>query len=102
MEGGKINDCKTVALRTPLVTKEVQCVGRKFLQYHNKKNNIGHVESTSSSTKISTENVNFFIDVDFLRSLDPKEWKDQDHYAVLGLKELRFVSLLNYILSLFQ
>ncbi|CAG2065213.1 unnamed protein product, partial [Timema podura] len=27
--------------------------------------------------------------VSFLRSLDPKEWKDQDHYAVLGLSKLR-------------
>lgn len=28
-------------------------------------------------------------DLEYLRSLDPKEWKDQDHYAVLGLKKLR-------------
>lgn len=28
-------------------------------------------------------------DLVYLRSLDPKEWKDQDHYAVLGLKKLR-------------
>ena len=26
---------------------------------------------------------------DFLRSLDPKECKDQDHYRVLGLAKLR-------------
>lgn len=29
-------------------------------------------------------------DLDYLRSLDPKEWKNQDHYAVLGLKKYRF------------
>lgn len=28
-------------------------------------------------------------DLDYLRSLDPKEWKNQDHYAVLGLKKYR-------------
>lgn len=28
-------------------------------------------------------------DVDYLRSLDPKEWKKQDHYRVLGIKNLR-------------
>lgn len=28
-------------------------------------------------------------DLEYLRSLDPKEWKDQDHYAVLGLRKLR-------------
>ena len=29
-------------------------------------------------------------DLDYLHSLDPKEWKDQDHYAVLGLKNRRY------------
>lgn len=29
-------------------------------------------------------------DLDYLRSLDPKEWKNQDHYAVLGLKKYRY------------
>ncbi|XP_012282256.1 dnaJ homolog subfamily C member 2 [Orussus abietinus] len=28
-------------------------------------------------------------DLEYLRSLDPREWKHQDHYAVLGLKKLR-------------
>ena len=31
----------------------------------------------------------FFVDVNYLRSLDPKEWKEQDHYAVLGLEKQR-------------
>lgn len=31
----------------------------------------------------------FEDDLEYLRSLDPKEWKDQDHYAVLGLKKVR-------------
>ena len=29
-------------------------------------------------------------DLDYLHSLNPKEWKDQDHYAVLGLKNRRY------------
>jgi len=29
-------------------------------------------------------------DLDYLYSLDPKEWKNQDHYAVLGLKNVRY------------
>lgn len=33
--------------------------------------------------------VKFELDVDYLKSLDPKAWKDQDHYAVLGLREAR-------------
>lgn len=32
----------------------------------------------------------FKLDVDYLKSLDPKDWKNQDHYAVLGLKKMRF------------
>jgi len=28
----------------------------------------------------------------YLHSLDPKEWKEQDHYKVLGLEHLRFKS----------
>lgn len=34
-------------------------------------------------------NYKFKDDILYLRSLDPKEWKEQDHYAVLGIKELR-------------
>ncbi len=26
----------------------------------------------------------------YLETLDPKEWKDQDHYKVLGLEVLRY------------
>lgn len=29
------------------------------------------------------------VDINYLKSLDPKEWKNQDHYAVLGLEKLR-------------
>ncbi|KYN06829.1 PREDICTED: dnaJ homolog subfamily C member 2 [Cyphomyrmex costatus] len=31
----------------------------------------------------------FEDDLEYLRSLDPRDWKDQDHYAVLGIKDLR-------------
>lgn len=31
----------------------------------------------------------FELDVEYLKSLDPKDWKNQDHYAVLGLKKMR-------------
>ncbi|XP_058830327.1 dnaJ homolog subfamily C member 2 [Topomyia yanbarensis] len=34
----------------------------------------------------------FDLDIDYLKSLDPKDWKNQDHYAVLGLKKMRFVA----------
>lgn len=31
----------------------------------------------------------FEDDINYLRSLDPKNWKSQDHYAVLGLRTVR-------------
>ncbi|RLU16213.1 hypothetical protein DMN91_011973 [Ooceraea biroi] len=39
----------------------------------------------------------FEDDLKYLRSLDPKNWKDQDHYAVLGLKNLRHRATENLI-----
>ena len=35
------------------------------------------------------EEVQFDDDLEYLRSLDPKECKDQDHYKVLGIGKLR-------------
>lgn len=35
------------------------------------------------------EDVVYEDDVNYLRSLDPKEWKKQDHYKVLGIESLR-------------
>lgn len=34
--------------------------------------------------------VKFELDESYLRGLDPKLWKDQDHYAVLGLQASRY------------
>lgn len=45
---------------------------------------------SQSDEEIESSTVEIEDDVDYLRSLDPKEWKDQDHYCVLGLKKLRF------------
>ena len=46
--------------------------------------------SESESDDSSTENDDFEDDLVFLRSLDPKEVKDQDHYKVLGISKLRY------------
>lgn len=50
----------------------------------------GQLSSASSTDEISSNETEFEIDVAYLRSLDPKEWKDQDHYHVLGIKNLRW------------
>ena len=44
---------------------------------------------SESSDEEDFSQYQFEDDLEYLRSLDPKAWKDQDHYAVLGLKKLR-------------
>lgn len=89
MEEG--NPTYTVAIREPLVMRRVQRAGPHFTKYLNKlRNEVGEkLSNASSSEEISTKHHEFEIDTDYLRSLDPKEWKDQDHYHVLGIKKLR-------------
>lgn len=86
------NTVKTVALLEPLTKIRVQCAGPHFMKFHLRRirNGLDETLSNASSTEvISDAKFEFEIDVDYLRSLDPKEWKDQDHYHVLGLKKLR-------------
>lgn len=46
-----------------------------------------HAENSEEEESLSSNDADFIeVDVTFLRSLDPKEWKDQDHYKVLGLE----------------
>ena len=47
-------------------------------------------ESLSESEAEDDIEDDFEDDIVYLRSLDPKEWKNQDHYKVLGLTKLRF------------
>lgn len=73
-------------------TKVVQCAGRRFIDYYATRLSKGGLDlsNASSETNVSDDdNSAFEIDVEYLTNLDPKEWKDQDHYAVLGLKTLR-------------
>lgn len=76
-----------------LTIRRVQCVGPYFLKYYKRlqgKYVFDEInEKVNEDTEI-TEHVVFDDDVTFLRSLDPKDWKNQDHYAVLGMKWLRF------------
>lgn len=82
---------QTVAVQQPLTKLRIQCAGPHFLKYSSRlRNGLGETLSNASSTEeISEDKFDFEIDVTYLRSLDPKEWKDQDHYRVLGIKNLR-------------
>ncbi|XP_011305271.1 dnaJ homolog subfamily C member 2 [Fopius arisanus] len=53
------------------------------------RNSINNKSPESTDDEDEEENL-IEDDLEYLRSLDPKEWKNQDHYAVLGLKQLRF------------
>lgn len=69
-----------------LISKEVQRVGLRFQKFagrHDAPRRINENLKKWDSNDLD-------IDIDYLKSLDPKEWKDQDHYAVLGLGSLRF------------
>lgn len=89
-EGITSNKCWTVALSWPLLKKKVECAGAAFLRYHNIKCHGKDTLLEACTSKDKAEEVVFEDNVDYLRSLDPKEWKKQDHYAVLGMKDLRF------------
>uniref|UniRef100_T1JNI0 DnaJ homolog subfamily C member 2 n=1 Tax=Strigamia maritima TaxID=126957 RepID=T1JNI0_STRMM len=78
-------------LSAPVIAS-VEPVGKWFALHHSRK--LRHNSSTDNS-ELSEDNgeessdVEIEHDIDYLRSLDPKDWKNQDHYAVLGLRFLR-------------
>ncbi|GAB1599414.1 dnaJ homolog subfamily C member 2-like [Argonauta hians] len=81
----------------------VEPVGRAFEQFqihfchktsqeHIDGKDLGDSESGSSEEELPDDE-----DETLLFSLDPREWKNQDHYAVLGLKKLRINASANHI-----
>ncbi|KAJ9590343.1 hypothetical protein L9F63_027818, partial [Diploptera punctata] len=79
-----------------LTRRLIECVGPIFLNYWQVPGSKFETEVSDDPLSLQDddedeENTPGYIDPDdvhFLRSLDPKEWKDQDHYAVLGLRKL--------------
>ncbi|XP_067938121.1 dnaJ homolog subfamily C member 2-like [Watersipora subatra] len=66
-----------------------------WYEAYSRRRNRHHTLSTSSRASSESESDDSDADFDednedFLRTLDPKEWKDQDHYIVLGLSKLRY------------
>ncbi|KAL0820769.1 hypothetical protein ABMA28_006588 [Loxostege sticticalis] len=89
-EGESNNNCRVVAIPNPFVKRKVECAGSAFLRYYNIKCHGEDASFQTSDLKEKAEEVTFEDDVEYLRSLDPKDWKQQDHYAVLGMKNLRY------------
>ena len=77
--------------------REVEPVGRWFLNQWDRINsnrNFSHgilSESSESDSEEDEEDI-FEDDLEYLRSLDPKETQEQDHYKVLGISKLRFLA----------
>ncbi|XP_052780148.1 dnaJ homolog subfamily C member 2-like [Mya arenaria] len=73
---------------------EVEPVGRWFeavsLRRRHKHTLSQHSLSSSSSSESEDDLDDVQDDDKLLLSLDPKDWKNQDHYAVLGLGKQRF------------
>jgi len=77
-----------------LAEREVEPVGRWFLAQWDRINSTRTISSnihddSSSDEEDGDEDEIFEDDLEYLRSLDPKETKDQDHYRVLGITNLR-------------
>lgn len=58
-------------------------------KYHSCNDFTQPTDLSSEESDDDTNDIEIEDDIAFLRSLDPKEWKKQDHYAVLGLKTYR-------------
>lgn len=89
-----------LVLYTELKYKRIDCYGATFLSYTGEINeeNLPRSlpvdlpegkEEDVDENSTGDENFGGEVDVEFLKSLDPKNWKDQDHYAVLGLQKKR-------------
>lgn len=80
--------CTTVAVRYRFVLRKLDD-GKKELQFKPHKPRKIEVSTVDDAGEVKDESVIQEVDVNYLRSLDPKEWKKQDHYKVLGLQHVR-------------
>lgn len=85
-----------LVLYTELKYKRLNCFGTTFLSYTGVVNeeNLPRVleveKPAEDDEKLEIDlEIKFELDIEFLINLDPKSWKDQDHYAVLGLQNGR-------------
>ncbi|XP_074554732.1 dnaJ homolog subfamily C member 2 [Halichoeres trimaculatus] len=77
------------------VQVQVEPVGRWFEAYVKRRNrststSFQELEEEESSSEEEEDEEFQLEEYPMLRTLDPKDWKNQDHYAVLGLPHLRY------------
>ncbi|EDW79969.1 uncharacterized protein Dwil_GK12316, isoform B [Drosophila willistoni] len=68
----------------------IERVGFAYFNARRSKIAPGGVERSESDEKLLLNGAGEEVDIKYLKSLDPKEWKEQDHYSVLGCGKLRF------------
>ncbi|XP_074027476.1 dnaJ homolog subfamily C member 2-like [Leptinotarsa decemlineata] len=90
-KGKKINSSKTVAIRYRFVFDNAGG-GEPLVKFLPHPVIVLKVDppKEKNTDVLTPENVEFEDDIKYLRSLDPKEWKSQDHYKVLGIPRLRY------------
>lgn len=74
-----------------MIVRKIECVGPWFLKYFTqdeKSQQSGEGPDESLQEPEPTFTVE--VDLTYLKSLDPKEWKDHDHYKILGLPDKRW------------
>lgn len=74
-----------------MIVRKIECVGPWFLKYFtqgDKSHDSG--ENADDSTLEPEPTFTVEVDLTYLKSLDPKEWKDHDHYKIIGLPEKRW------------
>uniref|UniRef100_A0A668TCS2 DnaJ homolog subfamily C member 2 n=1 Tax=Oreochromis aureus TaxID=47969 RepID=A0A668TCS2_OREAU len=88
---------ETVVYRAAVASAQVQVepVGRWFEAYIRRRNrnvssSFQELEEEEESSEESADEEFQLEEYSMLRKLDPKDWKNQDHYAVLGLPHLRY------------
>uniref|UniRef100_A0A3B4GT57 Uncharacterized protein n=1 Tax=Pundamilia nyererei TaxID=303518 RepID=A0A3B4GT57_9CICH len=86
---------KCLFLLTASAQVQVEPVGRWFEAYIRRRNrnvssSFQELEEEEESSEESADEEFQLEEYSMLRKLDPKDWKNQDHYAVLGLPHLRY------------
>lgn len=84
----KTTPCTTVAVRYRFVLKKKED-GNRELQFRPHELRKIEIIDESDLGEVKDESAIEEVNVEYLRSLDPKEWKKQDHYKVLGLQHVR-------------
>lgn len=90
---GGNNQCNIVAIRYQFIHKVIDGTSTIEFVPHEvcicDRTTIKDGSVSPDPEQLKPNEVVYEDDVDYLRSLDPKEWKKQDHYRVLGIKTLR-------------